>query len=578
MKLDIKNKLAGILVPVFALRHENDLGIGDTEAVNKAIEFCSRNKISVLQLLPINETGGDNSPYNALSSIALDPALITISPNTIPGLTEEAYNKLATPELLAKLRTGAVQYPLMKKLKNDLLRAAYVNFSSKASAKQKKEFAQFLADNKEWLPEYALFRTLVEEHHGNTSWPTWEEEYRTIESAKKATGGKAVKARFEEEQTFWSFVQWIAWTQWTEVKNLADKSGVSMMGDLPFGVSRYSADVWAHPELFDMKWSCGAPPETYFKGDPFVSKWGQNWGMPYYKWAAHKAQKYQWWRQRVQYVTKLFPYYRIDHVLGFFRVYAFPWIPEKNGIFLDLTKEEAKKLTGGDLPQFLPRDDEPEEEGLKNCKDGEALLKMLMEASGDSGIVAEDLGIVPEYVRPLLKKLGIAGFVIPIFERVGEDDESFKPKETLPVLGLATYGTHDHMPIARFYDDLVKWWHGPDGDNGWQEVQRLMKFLGVKTDEPPRSLTPELHKIFLETLLETPCWLTVLMITDLLGTKQRFNEPGLSGEDNWSQRLAETLSDYEADPEFAPKIKLFQELIEKTNRLPLAKKKVAAAK
>lgn len=201
-----------------------------------------------------------------------------------------------------------------------------------------------------------------------------------------------------------------------------------------------------------------------------------------------------------------------------------------------------------------------------------------MDASGDSGIVAEDLGIVPEYVRPLLKKLGIAGFVIPIFERVGEDDQSFKPKETLPVLGLATYGTHDHMPIARFYDDLVKWWHGPDGDNGWQEVQRLMKFLGVKTDEPPQSLTPELHKIFLETLLETPCWLTVLMITDLLGTKQRFNEPGLSGEDNWSQRLAETLSDYEADPEFAPKIKLFQELIEKTNRLPLAKKKVAAAK
>jgi 4-alpha-glucanotransferase len=181
-------------------------------------------------------------------------------------------------------------------------------------------------------------------------------------------------------------------------------------------------------------------------------------------------------------------------------------------------------------------------------------------------------------VRPLLKKLGIAGFVIPIFER-NEEDRSFKPKEELPVLGLATYGTHDHQPIARFYEDLVKWWHSPDqGDQGWLEIKHLMKFLGIEAKDPPKELTPELHKIFLQTLLESPCWLTVLMITDLLGTSQRFNEPGLAGEENWSQRLPHTLAEYEKMPQFASKIKTYQDLIRQTNRIPLGQRQLTAVK
>jgi len=581
MKLDVKNKLAGILVPVFALRHTDDLGIGDTTAMAKAVEFCARHQIGVLQVLPINETGGDNSPYNAISSIALDPALLTVSTESIPGLTATDFDALATPELLAELRTGPINYPQLKKLKTDLLRKAFQNFSKnelQAGTKIAQDFENFRKENDAWLPEFTLFRTIVDEHDGNTSWPTWQKRFSTYAQARESAADNDLRNRFEEQQTFWSFVQWIAWTQWGEVKSLADKKGVSLMGDLPFGVSRYSADVWAHPDLFDLKWSCGAPPETYFQGDLFVQKWGQNWGMPYYKWTAHKAEDYKWWKQRIHYVTKLFPYYRIDHVLGFFRVYAFPWLPERNWEFLELTEEQAKELTGGDLPQFLPRDDETAKSAAKNCNEGKALLKMLMSASGQSGIVAEDLGIVPDYVRPLLQKLGIAGFVIPIFERI-EEDKSFKPKDTLPELGLATYGTHDHMPIARFYDDLVTWWHSPDGgDQGWLEIQRLMTFLDIKTDDPPKHLTPELHAVFLRTLLETPCWLTVLMITDLLGTSQRFNEPGSSGGSNWSQRLAKPLDDYEVDPLFAGKIKTFQELIQETHRIPKAQKKVAAVK
>jgi 4-alpha-glucanotransferase len=341
------------------------------------------------------------------------------------------------------------------------------------------------------------------------------------------------------------------------------------MGDLPFGVSRYSADVWSEQGLFDLEWSVGAPPEKYFQGDRFVREWGQNWGMPLYNWQAHRQENFAWWRQRVKHLRELFHYFRIDHVLGFFRVYAFPWIPERNHEFADLTQEEAKVKTGGKLPRFIPRSDyEPPENGELNAKEGKEIMLVLMQAAASTGIVAEDLGVVPEYVRPLLTDLGIPGFTIPIFER-DEESREFKPKETLPPLNLATYGTHDHQPLRTFYEGLVKWWHGEDGHEGWLEIQRLMKFLGADQSNPPQEFSQELHRLLLKVLLETPCWLAVLMITDLLGTDQRFNEPGLSGDYNWSQRLDRELWQYAIDPKFAGKISYFRDLIKQTNRLPL---------
>ena len=403
----------------------------------------------------------------------------------------------------------------------------------------------------------------MDEHAGNSCWTQWES---SLQSYDKALQTESNNERTENRR-FWSYVQWLAFEQWLNIKAYADQKSVQLMGDLPFGVSRYSADVWAEQALFDLEWSCGAPPETYFQGDVFVQKWGQNWGMPLYRWSAHEQESFAWWRQRVTHLTRLFHYFRIDHVLGFFRVYSFPWIPERNGEFIDLTPKEAAVLTGGRLPQFLPRGDEEPEDAALNEKDGEAILKVLMDAAGPAAIVAEDLGIVPDYVRPLLLKLGIPGFAIPIFERI-EATREFKPKETLPELSLATYGTHDHEPIAKFYEDLVAWWHGPQGSLGWLEVQRLMRFLSLDDKNPPLKFTDQLHFVFLQRLLETPCWLAIFMITDLLGTKQRFNEPGVSGDYNWSQRLDRKIMDYQSEPPYASKIKKFADLIEKTKRSP----------
>ena len=579
MRIDTTHKIAGILVPVFALRHARDFGIGDAKAMRDAIDFCADNSIGVLQILPINETGGDNSPYNAISSVALDPVYVTLAPGAVPNLTEQMISNMAPEHLLSELRQGPVNYPRVKELKVQLLWEAFNAFEkehinqSTAEAQRLKDFEN---ENSRWLEPYSLYRTLIDEHSGNAVWTQWEADLHSYELAKVKVASQSNAKEVQRSRQFWSFVQWVAFGQWRDLKDYAEQRSVKLMGDLPFGVSRYSVDVWSEPQLFDLQWSCGAPPEKFFQGDKFVCEWGQNWGMPLYSWDAHRQENFAWWRQRVQHLTNLFHYFRIDHVLGFFRVYGFPWIPERNHEFIDLTKEQASTLTGGELPHFIPRSDDEPEDAQANAKEGGDLLKVLIEAAGPDGIVAEDLGMVPEYVRPLIRELGMAGFSIPIFERVSDEDREFKPKETLPELSLATYGTHDHQPIAAFYDDLIKRWHGPEGDQGWHEVQRLMRFLGQDDQNPPTSFTDDLHRVFLRVLLETPCWLAALMITDILGTSQRFNEPGLSGDYNWSQRLDRPLQQYLDQPRYGDKIRYFRDQIKQTDRAPLVSVKAQA--
>lgn len=565
MPINPENKIAGVLIPAFALRRNGDLGIGDTIAMKDAIEFCARNKIAVLQTLPINETSGDNSPYNAVSSISLEPSLLAMAPDMVPGLTQEHLDS-EVPRAGIDAAAPRIDYDKVRPLKLKLLKLAFENFSSQKNHPQRTQFEEFKQHHGEWLKPYSLYRTIMGEHSGNPCWTHWDKQLQTVAGAEKWLAAHAEKSRLEELRRFWMFVQWVAYLQWGDVKKTAEKKGVRLMGDIPFGVSRYSADVWSNQNLFDLKWSGGAPPEPVFAADLFTKKWGQNWGIPVYDWAVHHKENFKWWKQRVLRNLDHFHDYRIDHVLGFFRVYAFPWIPERNHEFLELTEEEAEELTGGLLPQFLPRPDEPEEEAEKNEKEGTKILSVLGDTARDCNIVAEDLGIiVPEYLRPALHELGMAGFAIPIFERI-EETREFKPMEEHHPLSLATYATHDHQPIAAYYQGLVEWWHGEDGEEGWKEVQRLMRLFGLDEEKPPEQFTEELHETFIVKLFESPCWLAVFMITDLLATTQRFNQPGMSGEACWTERLEMKLQDFEADPVFGPRIKRYRDAIVASER------------
>jgi 4-alpha-glucanotransferase len=524
------------------------------------IDWCARTGLAVLQVLPINETSGDNSPYNAISSCALDITTLTVEPEWVPGLTQEAVDLALTPELRRAVSGGPVAYRQVKALKWHLCREAFVQFSTPGGVPPAlhKAFENFRTDEEPWLFPYALFRALMADQDDSPVWEEWPEALRDPRTALDWLRAQDAQRRaaLEVEIRFYQFAQWVLYRQWEETAGHAAANGVALMGDIPFGISRSSADVWARPEQFDLQWCGGAPPEPMFQPDEFTKVWGQNWGVPLYRWDAMEADDFAWWRRRVNRTTRIFKMFRIDHVLGFYRVYAFPWQPRDNPLYVGMTPEEVVSALG-DRPRFLPHDDESEEGRSANRAGGERILRILQEAAGDAVIVAEDLGVVPVYVRPSLLELGISGFKIPMFER-DEASREYKDPEGYPPLSLATLSTHDHETMRGLWERL---WAAleadlgpgtiPRGDAGlgetarqasW-ELYRLLRFAGVDDHILVRDFEPQIRAALLRRLLHTPSWLAVAMITDVFGLDLRFNVPGPVSESNWSERLPFTVED-----------------------------------
>lgn len=289
MELSLEKPIAGVLVPVFAVRGEGDLGIGDTESLREFIDWAAETGFHLVKILPINETGGDHSPYNALSSRSLEPTTIRVAPGALPDLKAEDY-QAALAEIDPEVLDGTVvKYDVIKPLKRRLLETAFARFLRNHTGSRKTArglaFANFVTAEDSWLPKYTLFRTLFETHGGRL-WTEWPEEHRTLEAAEAwAQSLPPRKAQaLEKQRRFYAYVQWIAFSQWRALKAYAEKRGVALMGDIPFGVSFQSADVWAEPGIFRTDWCGGTPPDKIFKHDLFVQKWGQNWGIPLYNW------------------------------------------------------------------------------------------------------------------------------------------------------------------------------------------------------------------------------------------------------------------------------------------------------
>lgn len=543
MDLSLDHPIAGLLVPIFAVRGQGDLGIGDTVSMAELIDWTADLGFRLMKILPINETGGDHSPYNAISSRALEPVTIRTTPEEIPDLKREDYDETLaalSPKEQKKLHSDTVDYEVVKPLKRKLLALAFERFL-RNHARKKTARAQallnFVEAESSWLAPYTLFRALFE-RHGGQRWDQWSEENRSWAAAHswaESLPSRAAQA-LEKERRFYAYVQWIAFEQWRKLKAHAESRGVALMGDIPFGVSFQSADVWARPHLFRTNWCGGTPPDRIFKHDPFVSKWGQNWGIPLYDWDAQRRENFAWWRERVRGVREFFDLFRIDHVLGFYRIYGFPWRPEENSDYLPLTLEEAKaKLGGGDLPQFQPRADDTPEHCDQNRREGEEYLRVILEEAGPGRVIGEDLGEVPDYVRPNLTALGIAGYKIPAWEK--RHDGTLIPGSEYQRLSLVTYGTHDHEPLKVMWEGLVEAAAAPDAGGPRWEMRILLLYAGLDPEHPPQTFTRELHEALLRALFRSNSWLAVAMITDLFGRSERFNYPGVAGNANWSQRL-----------------------------------------
>ena len=564
MQLLPEKKIAGVLAPLFGLRGENDLGIGDVAVLREFIDWAAEIGFKLVQLLPINETGGDHSPYNAISAMAIEPTTLHLAPASPEDLTREGYEAAIADVDVAKLRHGAVKHGVVKKLKRRLLEKAFANFSA-ASEDRRSRFRKFREQKAVWLNDYAFFRALMEENGENEAWDKWPKEHQHIETARAWLNRQSPekKKQFSERQNFFRYVQWIATEQWAGVKSYAEQRSVALMGDIPFGVSYYSADVFTRPNEFALDWCGGAPPETHFKDDKFTQKWGQNWGIPIFRWDEMRRRHFDWWRERVRSVRQSFHLFRIDHVLGFYRIYAFPWRPQRNKKFLPLEWNEMVAQTGGRAPHFHPRDDFNPQNCEANRREGEEYLRAVLGESGDARVIGEDLGTVPDYVRPSLRSLGIAGFKIPQWEFY---HGRVVPGSEYERLSVATYCTHDHPPVRAMWEDALT---GDDAvaEQARLDLEKIATFSGFKRTTEQIDFERDLYPVIMHALFKSESWIAMVMITDLLARKYRFNIPGTAASSNWTRRMQRSISQLRTSPKERRRMQLIRALLEKTGRI-----------
>ncbi len=564
-----------MLAPVPSLRRNGDLGIGDTEALRQLVDWAVEAKVGILQLLPINETGADHSPYNAISSVALEPALIHL--RGLEELSKEDMDGIRTAIPEAVIKGDLVDYAAVKLVKRGGLETAFDRFwKAPHEGVRWEAYVKFCAEEEEWLQDYCQFRWCMDLEGGSEEWSVWSLNYNRPETARAWIADRLVKApaKTERQLAFFAWVQFAAFTQWRAVRAYAEERDVLLMGDVPIGISYCSHDVFFEPQWFDLEWSGGAPPERVFKDDDFAVKWGQNWGIPLYKWDVLKADGFRWWKRRIEKLVDVFGVFRIDHILGFYRIYSFPWRPRRNAEFLGLDHEEARRRTGGRLPGFKPHPDDSNENRASNLADGDCYLRAVQEAAGDKEVVGEDLGAVPDYVRPHLKEIGIAGFKVMHWEvQRGEDGEEHPVAGgDYDECGFATYATHDHLTMAAMWDEFRDCLDDPDpgvrGGAGWN-LRILSEIAGLTVPEDRKSYVPyddEVKWAMMKGLLDCNSRYAAFMITDLYGMKERFNVPGTVGGSNWRVRMPFMVADMTERPEMWAEAEKLRELVEETGR------------
>jgi 4-alpha-glucanotransferase len=262
-------------------------------------------------------------------------------------------------------------------------------------------------------------------------------------------------------------------------------------------------------------------------------------------------------------VRKIFHVFRIDHVLGFYRIYAFPWRPERNPEFLPLSWNEMREQTGDAIPQFYPRDDSTWENCEANRREGEEYLRVVLDEAGDTRVVGEDLGTVPPYVRPSLQSLGVATFKIPQWENY-EGGRSIPGSEYQRV-SVATYATHDHKPLRALWREACSNAIG-DAPQAQHDLAKIGEFAGVPSPNAEIDFDDEFYAPVMEALFRSESWIAIVMITDLLARKDRFNVPGTAASSNWSRRIKKTVADLEASPAIRKRIGIIRGLLERTGR------------
>ena len=308
-------KLAGTLVPVFSLRSKKSAGIGDFGDLKRMIDFVAKTGQKVLQLLPINDTTithtwTDSYPYSCISIFAIHPQYADL--NALPALTD-AQERAKAEATRAELNAlPQIDYEKVNDFKISYLHQIFNQEGEKMM--KSADFKAFFQETEQWLVPYAQY-SYLRDKNGTADFSQWKDHNIWDEAERKDLSNPRTKAYKEVE--FFYFLQFVLNTQMKEAHEHAKEKGVILKGDIPIGVNRYGCDVWMEPKYFNLNGQAGAPPDDF-------SVNGQNWGFPTYNWDEMLKDDCQWWVRRFQNMSKFFDAYRIDHVLGFFRIWEIP--------------------------------------------------------------------------------------------------------------------------------------------------------------------------------------------------------------------------------------------------------------
>jgi isoamylase len=512
-----RRRRAGVAIPLFSIRTNAGWGLGEIPDLARFAQWAHAAGFSVLQLLPVNEiAGGDASPYAASSGFALDSVYLSLdecedfrAAGGRDALPKEGQDLLASVAGASLVDWGGV-----RRLKQIGIGVAFEHFLQAEWHKQTaraQELSAFVRGNRSWLDDYALYRVWHDQY--GTGWLDWPAE------AKNRDPGALAELR-EQQRDAILRVKWTQWQldrQWRKARLDSSRAGVELMGDLPFVVGVDSADVWASPWLFRTDLHVGAPPDD-------SSSDGQDWGLPLYDWPALARDSFGWIRARASRAGQLFALYRIDHAIGFYRTYF--------------------RAIDGKSRGFSPRDEN------EQLRQGEGLMRLM----GQFGeVVAEDLGMVPPFLRPSLERLGVPGFRVLRWEK---DGDKYRDPGAWPESSVATNATHDTDTTAGWYESLSP-----------EERDRLREIPGLGEIDPSKPFEDGARDLLLRAVYAAPSRLALVPFQDALGSKDRLNTPGTTDKANWSYRCPRTIEELLAD---GPLMERLVKLAHETGRAPAA--------
>ncbi|MBO4891269.1 MAG: 4-alpha-glucanotransferase [Prevotella sp.] len=535
-------KAAGTVIPIFSLRSEGSFGVGDFGDLKLMIDWCDKTKQRILQVLPITDTTmthtwQDSYPYNSISIYALHPQYTDF--RQLPPLKDEA-KRQAFETLRQELNAlPQIDYERMITAKINYLREI---FAQEWTAVQRREsYKKFFEQNKEWLVPYAAF-CYFRDLYGTATFSEWPKD-ATLQSTQKST------FKGKKELQFWYFVQYNLDAQMREAHAHARAHRVILKGDIPIGISRDGVEAWVEPKYFNLNGQAGAPPDA-FSAD------GQNWGFPTYNWDEMLKDGCSWWVRRFRKMAEYFDAYRIDHVLGFFRIWEIP-VPHKSGLMgqfspaLGLSREEIEaygvafndglflvdhKRNDRWHPRIAVQYQEAYQQLSEEQKYNfnqlyndyfyrrnnqfwytEAMKKMPKLVQATRMLVcAEDLGMVPDCVPWVMNELRILSLEIQSMPK--DPTTRFGKLSHNPYRSVDTISTHDMATLRQ-------WW-----DEDEERSQAYFNTTLRRGGTAPRPLPGWLAKDIVSRHLTSPSMLCLISFQDWMSIDEKLRLPDENAE------------------------------------------------